>query len=269
MGWSTTPAAPTRKTGPAWKTTPTPSARTTGRGWFTQAFIEKVTELTATGVFTANVATNYPYTTPGFAAGGALSAVIRPKRAITAAFTATGSNESRIATVRYITVNFTASTTDYGTSINDGLSAIVIGGAPVPDDGLSGIITGGNVDGLSAIVSGGTAVVPTPFAMFPFTEGTGATTASTVGGWTLTPTAPATAWQGQAAKDEFTGVVGSGVATNWSVMFDLQLNTAPAGRRSSKCSSRERTPPPSGSTAPGRTSGTTHPLPAGSTRRPA
>ena len=203
-----------------------------------------------------------------FAARGALSAVIRPKRAITAAFTATGSNESRIATVRYITVNFTADTTDYGTSINDGLLAIVIGGAPVPDDGLSGIITGGNVDGLSAIVSGGTAVLPTPFAMFPFTEGTGATTASTVGGWTLTPTTPATAWQGT-AKHRNPGVVGSGVATNWSVMFDLQLNGAPAGPTILEVQQPGRTPPPSGSTAPVPTSGTTCPLPAGSTRRPA
>ena len=64
----------------------------------------------------------------------------------------------------------------------------------------------------------------TPISNFDFREGEGATAASTRGAYALAATDPATAWKGQEAQGEFTGLVGKGAFSKWSMAATLTLN---------------------------------------------
>ena len=158
MSWSTAPTAAPRRTGPAWTPTPTSPGRATGRGWFTTT-TQKVVPLSGTGTLAAGTVAVKPRNTGALAGSGTLSATVRPKLAIAAVFTGDGEMFNGSAQTRNRAADF-AATGSLDAVINDGLSAIVIGGVPI-EDGLTATVGGGLHDGLTAtVVPGVTAPVP-------------------------------------------------------------------------------------------------------------
>ena len=71
---------------------------------------------------------------------------------------------------------------------------------------------------------------PTPLSAFGFSEGTGDTAQSEVGGYSLTAANPLTAWtagptgSGTAAGSKFSGIIGTNLST-WTLQFDFFINS--------------------------------------------
>jgi hypothetical protein len=123
----------------------------------------------------------------------------------------------------------TLSATVMGKETIDGLSAGMKGDPgqpPVQVERATAVFS--STGTLSAGVSG--PAVPQAMSHFDFHEGGGTQAHDLISGRTITAADPATAWHGQEAAGQFSGLVGAGnPATTWSVAFRCILNSVRPG----------------------------------------
>ena len=161
MSWSVTPTLPARKHGPAWSTAPATSARRVGTGWFNVSS-EKVASLSGQGTLSVSIVISNRPIAGAFSGRGTMTAVVAPKQVPPGVFGSTGTLIADVVMLRSITVNFSAGTGGLIVAVNEGLTAIIEGGA-APIEGLSATVGVGAAPGgvaMAAAFNSSGALVP-------------------------------------------------------------------------------------------------------------